>query len=122
MNWDITHEALVDRQKTEFVSIASHQLRTPLTSIGWYTEMLLHGDTGEISPVQKKYLNEIYKSNVAMTDLVNKLLSVSRIDLGTLVIDCKTTHMDSILSDILSENKKKISTKKISIIEHIGNI
>lgn len=122
VNWDITHEALVDRQKTEFVSIASHQLRTPLTSIGWYTEMMLHGDTGKISPSQKKYLNEIYKSHTAMVDLVNKLLSVSRIDLGTLVVDSKVTNMNHIVRDIISENKKKISLNKILIREHIGKV
>ncbi len=122
MNWDITHEALVDRQKTEFVSIASHQLRTPLTSIGWYTEMMLHGDTGKTSPAQKKYLNEIYKSHTAMVDLVNKLLSVSRIDLGTLMVDSKVTNMNDIVRDIISENKKKISLNKILIREHIGQV
>lgn len=122
VNWDITHEALVDRQKTEFVSIASHQLRTPLTSIGWYTEMMLHGDTGKTSPAQKKYLNEIYKSHTAMVDLVNKLLSVSRIDLGTLMVDSKVTNMNDIVRDIISENKKKISLNKILIREHIGQV
>ena len=81
VNWDITHEALVDRQKTEFVSIASHQLRTPLTAVSWYTEMMLQGDAGKLSPSQKKYLNEIYQSNQVMIDLVSKLLNVSRIEL-----------------------------------------
>lgn len=81
VNWDITHEALVDRQKTEFVSIASHQLRTPLTAVSWYTEMMLQGDGGKLSPSQKKYLNEIYQSNQVMIELVSKLLNVSRIEL-----------------------------------------
>lgn len=60
---DVTKEKEVDKAKTEFVSIAAHQLRTPLTAISWYTEMVLNGDVGVISPDQKKYLEQVYKGD-----------------------------------------------------------
>lgn len=58
---DITQEKEVDRAKTEFVSLASHQLRTPLASVNWYTEMLLDGDAGELTEDQHTYITEIFK-------------------------------------------------------------
>jgi PAS domain S-box-containing protein len=57
---DVTLEREIDKAKSEFVSLASHQLRTPLTTISWYTEMLL-GDAGSFALGQKKYLEEIYQ-------------------------------------------------------------
>lgn len=101
VNWDITQEALIDRQKTEFVSIASHQLRTPLTAVSWYTEMMLGKNADKLSSSQKKYLGEIYQSNQVMIELVNKLLNVSRIELGTLKVESKETDISRIALDVL---------------------
>ena len=59
---DITYEHEVDRAKTEFVSLASHQLRTPLTSINWYIEMLQSGDAGALNDKQKEFLRKCIKA------------------------------------------------------------
>ncbi len=122
VNWDITHEALVDRQKTEFVSVASHQLRTPLTAVSWYTEMMLWDNTNKLSVSQKKYLNEIYQSNQVMIDLVNKLLNVSRIELGTLKIESKETDIVALMDSAISEQQKNIRTKKLIIEKNFDAI
>lgn len=84
---DVTHEQEVDKSKTEFVSLASHQLRTPLSTISWYVEMLLSEDVGQLNEKQKKYLNEVYKADRRMVDLVNVLLNVSRLELGMFVVE-----------------------------------
>lgn len=97
--------------------MASHQLRTPLTAVSWYTEMFLNGDTGKLSPTQKKYLKEIYQSNKIMIDLVNKLLNVSRIELGTLPIESRETDIISLIQDIIKEQKQVIHTKKLVLIQ-----
>ncbi|MEX2054836.1 MAG: PAS domain-containing protein, partial [Candidatus Andersenbacteria bacterium] len=79
---DITREKEIDRTKSEFVSLASHQLRTPLTAINWYVERLRQGRLGTLKPKQQMYLNEIAYGSKRMAELVGALLNVSRIELG----------------------------------------
>ena len=100
---DITHIKEVDRLKSEFVSVASHQLRTPLTAINWYLEMLLSGDAGEIAGAQKDYLQEIYDASKRMVRLINDLLNVSRLDSGRLKIEPTPTQLEDFIDNVLSE-------------------
>lgn len=115
---DMTHEKEVDKAKTEFVSLASHQLRTPLSAINWYTEMLINGDVGKPTPDQLKFLKEIYKGNQRMVDLVNALLDVSRIELGTFAIDPKNIKLNDLAHDIVKEMTHQAKLKKIEISEN----
>lgn len=112
---DITREKEIDRAKTEFVSLASHQLRTPLSAVNWYAEMLLSGDAGKITKKQKQYIDEIYIGNQRMVELVNALLNVSRIELGTFSIDPKPTNIVDIFNDSISELKQDIKSKKLKV-------
>ncbi len=110
---DITKEREIDQAKTEFVSLASHQLRTPLSTINWYTEMLLAGDVGKLNEEQEEYLKEVYKGNQRMVSLVNALLSVSRMDLGTFVFEPEPTDVTRLLNNVIEEQKFHIDRKKI---------
>lgn len=110
---DITTRVEVDKAKTEFVSLASHQLRTPLSSINWYSEMLINGDMGKLNKDQKKYMKQIYDSNQKMIDLVNSLLNVSRLELGTLAISPKEVDMKKIAKELYDELKPDIKSKSI---------
>jgi signal transduction histidine kinase len=111
---DITDEREIDKAKTEFVSLASHQLRTPLSAVNWYAEMLLAGDAGEMNEKQKKYLNEVYRSNQRMVELVNALLDVSSLELGTFMIEPKSTDICKLAKDVIGEQKAEITAKKLS--------
>ncbi len=113
---DITKEKEIDKAKTEFVSLASHQLRTPLSTVSWYSEMLLAGDIGEVTPDQKKYLEEIYHGNQRMVDLVNTLLDVSRIEMGTFIVESKPTDMVKLAKGVIDEHKLQIFEKRIKFI------
>ncbi|HXH27143.1 MAG TPA: ATP-binding protein [Candidatus Acidoferrum sp.] len=114
---DITKEKEIDKAKTEFVSLASHQLRTPLSTINWYAEMLLAGDAGKITGEQKKYVDEIYRGNKRMTDLVGALLNVSRIDLGTFVIEPEMTNIVTLAQNTVRDLEPRIFQRKIDFEE-----
>jgi len=112
---DMTREEEIDKAKTEFVSLASHQLRTPLSSINWFAEMLLAGDAGEISAEQKDYLQEIYGSNQRMIDLVNSLLNVSRMELGTFIVEPEISNIPEMANKMLSELNPDIEKRQMTI-------
>jgi len=117
---DITKEREIDRAKTEFVSLASHQLRTPLSTINWYTEMLLSGDVGNVTKDQREYLEEVYTGSKRMSELVNALLNVSRIELGTFAIDPELTKIKDIVADVIKELGVMIKVGKITINTRFG--
>ena len=114
---DATEEKRIDQAKTEFVSLASHQLRTPLSAINWYAEMLLDGDAGKVSREQKKYLEEIYFSSQRMVALVNALLNVSRIELGTFMVSPEPSDLPAIIQSVLSELSFLIKGKGMKVEE-----
>lgn len=112
---DITHMKYIDRMKTEFVSVASHQLRTPLTAIKLFTEMLINEQVGKISKEQREYLSNVYDSTERMVGLVNDLLNVTRIESGRLMINPEITDIDSFISSLLSEARPLAEIKNVKI-------
>jgi len=77
----------LDEAKDEFISMASHQLRTPLTSIKGYISMLMDGDVGKVSNEQKHLLQEAFISSERMVRLIGDFLNVSRLQTGKFIID-----------------------------------
>lgn len=115
---DITKLKEVDKAKNEFISLASHQLLTPLTTISWFTETLLRGSMDKLEDKDKKYLNDIYRINKSMIELVRSLLDVSRIELGVFSIEPEPVNLVVIIDDVLNEAMQKIETKKIKITKN----
>ncbi len=112
---DITHIKYIDKMKTEFVSVASHQLRTPLTAIKLFTEMLINEHVGKITKEQKEYLSNVYDSTERMVGLVNDLLNVTRIESGRLMINPESTDLDKFILSLLSEAKPLAEIKNVKI-------
>jgi signal transduction histidine kinase len=108
---DVTEEHKVDQMKTEFVSLASHQLRTPLTSIKWYTELLLDKQSGALNDAQGSYLKEIDEATARMVELVNSLLNVSRDELGTFAIEPKVTDLLHVMDVAVKEQEPTFKEK-----------
>jgi len=119
---DITRAIEIDKAKTEFVSLASHQLRTPLSSISLASELLLRGVGGEVEEKQKKYLEEIYHSTQRMADLINALLNISRIELGTFVIKPVPMDLAKNINRLLDELTLQVNEKKLNLIRSFKQI
>ncbi|NTW26934.1 MAG: PAS domain S-box protein [Candidatus Moranbacteria bacterium] len=79
---DVSEQREIEKTKDDFLSVAAHQLRTPLTGVRWSLEMLLDGDLGELPEAAKEALDQISKNNKRLILLVNDLLDVSRINMG----------------------------------------
>lgn len=118
---DITRNAEINRMKNEFIALASHQLRTPLSALKWYSELLLHGDSGPLNPEQKEFVNNIYDSSIRMIDLVNDLLNIARIESGRITIDSKPCDLGELLQGIIDDVKPKIEAKNQKIILNISS-
>ena len=105
----------LDLAKDEFVSIASHQLRTPLTALKGYAGMLLDGDAGPINDKQREYLGEIKHANDRMIRLITALLNVSRVDLGVFTVDPEPVNFEEVSKSVLKELEMKIQSKKLRV-------
>ena len=110
---DITDLEKIDQAKTEFMSLASHQLRSPLSVINWYTEILLGDGAGHLNEEQKRYVSEVRKGSRRMTELVGDLLNVSRLELGTIAIELQTVNLPKLLKEVVQELESEIQRKKI---------
>lgn len=110
---DVTDERALEQSKDEFVSVASHQLRTPLSAMNWYAEMLLNGDAGALTKNQNEYINEIYTGNQRMVELVNSLLDTSRLDLGKLAAQPEKLNLKELVESLHVEMKASIDKKEI---------
>lgn len=105
----------VDRMKTEFVSLAAHQLRTPLSAIKWSLEMLLAGDMGPIGAKQKEFLSRTYQSNERMITLINDLLNVTRIESGRYLYKASPAQIEDIIEKQMTLYTEEAALKGIAL-------
>ncbi len=112
---DITEERRIDHMKSEFISLVSHQLRTPLSSMRWYLEMLMAKDAGPLTGSQQQYVEEVAASNTRMVHLVNALLNVSRLELGKIQLSPETIDVVRLLEEIRGSFKLELERKRMRI-------
>lgn len=118
---DITKAKEVDRLKTEFISLASHQLRTPLSAVKWFVEMLQDGDVGKLTEDQEEIIGNIEASNTRMIELVNALLNISRIESGRLIVQPIVGNMATLGRLSLEEIRPVAESKHLTIEEYISD-
>lgn len=114
---DITKELEIDRAKTEFVSLAAHQLRSPLTATKWYLELLMASETGKLSTKQRQYTQGAHKATNRTIQLVNALLNVSRVEVGSAAVDPQPTDLRVFVQGIIDEHLPQVSEHKLRVTE-----
>lgn len=112
---DITHQKTVDLAKSEFVALATHQLRTPITAIRWNTELL--AKTMEESKTEKQthYLEKIERNIQRMLALINDFLSVSKLETGTFATDLSKVNLPEFINTVIDEYTEAIEQKQLRL-------
>jgi len=105
----------LDEAKDEFVSMASHQLRTPLTTIKGYLSMVLEGDAGDITPTQKDMLGQALFSSQRMVYLISDLLNVSRLKTGKFLIEPKNIYLPDVIETEIDQLRDGAKSKELTI-------
>jgi len=106
----------LDQAKSDFISIASHQLRTPLTVIKGYVSMILEGNFGDLSPAEKDSLEIVFQSNERLIRLVENLLNISRIESGRLQYSLATVPLEKITDSVVEELTNYIKKNGLKFI------
>ena len=105
----------LSKAKSEFLSIASHQLRTPLAAIKGYISMILEGSYGELNEKVKGPMESVYQSNERLIKLVNDLLNLSRLDAGKIKFEPQPTSLEEMIKGIIEELRITIENKGLYI-------
>ena len=109
------HLKKLDEAKSEFLSIASHQLRTPLTGIKGYLSMILEGDYGKLDKKQEKIVRDVFNASDRMSRLINVFLNVSRIESGRLKLDYVDVNLEDLINQCIKDLKSTAQDKGLKL-------
>jgi signal transduction histidine kinase len=109
----------LDQMKSEFLSLATHQIRSPLTAIKGYASMLLDGDYGELPKEAKNSVNIIMRSCQNLVNIVNDFLNISRIEQGRMVYDKSVFNIGDLVSEVINQYKPNLEDAKLSLSVNI---
>jgi PAS domain S-box-containing protein len=117
---DIHEQKELDRVKTEFLSLASHQLRAPLANLKWYIDFLLKRRAETLTQEIAGYLNKMYRRNEDMIELVNTLLNLSRIEMGRLKVERERVDITLLARSVVEELEPVIIAKNLHFTGELG--
>ncbi len=106
----------LDEAKDDFISMASHQLRTPLTSVKGYISMVLEGDAGKISAQQKKLLTQSFFSSQRMVYIIADLLNVSRLRTGKFLIESAPVNLADLVAEEIAQLKEIAKSRSLTLV------
>lgn len=117
---DVTREREIDLARSQFVSLASHELRGPLASWKWSLDALLGGKLGLLNERQKEYLAILQKGNQHLIDLVSDLLNVSRIEMGKEIVEIKPLDIAKVVEKTVSDYLPAMQKKNLRLEKTYG--
>jgi PAS domain S-box-containing protein len=112
---DVTHERRVDSAKSEFMSLASHQLRTPLTGIRWTIGRLAKNLHGKIGEMDERYIRESERSAVRMSQTIDTMLKISHIESGSVQLTPSDIPLSSFVEEIVAHYQEDIERKRLRL-------
>jgi len=112
---NISSEKMVDKMRTEFVSLVAHQLRTPLTAVNWSMGMLKNGEFGKLSKKQSEVIESTLHNNDRLISLVNNILNITRIEGGKYLYETAMTDMREVVNSVIDSYDPEIRKRKIKI-------
>jgi two-component system phosphate regulon sensor histidine kinase PhoR len=112
---DITEKKHIDTAKSEFVALATHQLRTPIAAIRWNVELLQKNIASAETEKQLRYLEKVERNVFRMINLINDFLSVSKLEMGTFAAQEEDFNLTEFFDSIQDEYAEKITTKQITL-------
>ncbi len=112
---DIRSEIQQDKLKTDFISLASHQLRTPLSAITLYSQMLQAGYAGKLNEDQTSFIVTVVNAAERMNSLINMLLNITRIEAGSISVEPRPTDFDQVAAEIVKEVSLQAKAKNIQL-------
>ena len=105
----------LDKQKDEFISVAAHELRAPLSAVKGYLSMAIEGDGGELPDLAKQFLSDGFDASERMVRLIANLLNVGRIEENRLVYQMGNVNMSKVVKTVFKEFEKDAGTKKLKL-------
>lgn len=112
---DITEKKRIDIAKSEFASLVTHQLRTPVAAMRWNTELLEQSLPQPIPAIQQKYLEKVKRNITRQLDLINDFLSVSKLETGTFETSPETINLTTYFDGIVDEYTGTIQEKHLVV-------
>lgn len=112
---DITMEKELEEAKSEFATLAAHQLRTPLSIINWMSELLMTDKADPLTSKQKVYIQDIFSTNKRLVKLVNTLLTISRVEMGTFTLRLEEVSLKKTCDGVLKEYQPQIQAKHLDV-------
>lgn len=106
----------LNRAKDEFISLASHQLRTPATGVKQYLGMVLDGFAGDVTDTQRHMLDQAYLSNEREITIINDLLKVAQVDAGRVRLVKKPADMRQLIERVLADQRSKFDERKQDVV------
>ncbi len=118
---DVTERKELEKLKSDFISTVSHELRTPLTSIKGYVDLVLAGDVGPITPEQKEFLTIVSQNTTRLTELINDLLEIERLESGRIEFEFAELDLAEVLYNVARSLQVTAEQKGLELITEIAS-